>query len=364
MMKRHYRLISIFTWRVSLALIFLGLSGCGVFATLNANRATYNKGNSIDRASDSEDQFLVDIADRFGLMALFAEVVYRRDLKDKEKDGQGCRYLDGKQASDYELNFGMPQDGDGQGRWRRWIPSPASNAAKPCVDESGLYYETYIYEDSDGKIEQAVIAFRGTENRRGQYLYDWSANVVAAFGFEPKQHALVRQQLPGLVDRLRERFDADGRAVKIYATGHSLGGGLAQEAGYLKAEIKEVFTFNTSPVTDWSYLRTQGAVKNGYPIFHRIYHGGEFLETPRFISTAFTQARYGRHDIGLQFTERKSVSGHSMSILACNFAELIASRPSNADGAHHYSVSYIRRAVKSPTLQVGKPVCSKEENPE
>ena len=46
----------------------------------------------------------------------------------------------------------------------------APGAAQPCVDESGLYYETYIYEDSGGEIDEAVIACRGTENQWSQYF--------------------------------------------------------------------------------------------------------------------------------------------------------------------------------------------------
>ena len=349
---------------LSMALIPVALSGCGAAVTLYASQDKFDTTNSTTRVNNNEDQFLVDVAHRFGLMALFAEVVYRRDFKDAEKDGKGCRYLDGKQASPDELNFGMPRSGAGREGWRRWVPAAVPGAVKPCFDEAGLYYETYIHEDAAGKLTEAVIAFRGTENRSGQYLYDWSANLVAALGFEPTQHAFVRQQIPPLVDRLVERFKADGTAPRIFATGHSLGGGLAQEAGYLRPEIKEVFTFNTSPVTNWSYLRTQGAVKNAFPIFYRVYHGGEFLETPRFISTSFTSARFGRHDIGLQFTERKSVSGHSMSIIACNFADLIASRASGLDGDHHYPVAYIRKAVQTPDAKPDGAVCSKEENPE
>ena len=348
---------------LSLALVPWALSGCGAAVTLYASQDKFDATNSTQRVNDIEDQFLVDAAHRFGLMALFAEVVYRRDFKDAEKDGKGCRYLEGKQASEYELKFGMPQGDAGRGAWKRWVPAAVPGAGQPCVDEAGLYYETYVHEDAAGKLTEAVIAFRGTENRSGQYLYDWSANMVAALGFEPTQHALVREQVPPLVDRLVARFKADGTVPRIFATGHSLGGGLAQEAGYLRPEIKEVFTFNTSPVTNWSYLRTHGAVKNAYPIFYRVYHGGEFLETPRFISTSFTSARFGRHDIGLQFTERKSVSGHSMSIIACNFADLIASRATGADGDHHYPVSYIRRAVQASPQRANGTVCSKEENP-
>src|SRR5262249_65926 len=156
-------------------------------------------------------------------------------------------------------------------------------------------------------------------------LSDWGSNVVAALGFEPKQYALSRELIPRLVDRLRSRFEADGKEVKIYATGHSLGGGLAQQAGYLRKEVRGVFTFNTSPVTNWSHLRMRKAVGNAYPVIYRIFHGGEFLEKVRFVSTSFTKARYDRHDIGLQLQERTGVRGHSMSIIACNFARLIVS---------------------------------------
>jgi hypothetical protein len=165
-----------------------------------------------------------------------------------------------------------------------------------------------------------------------------------------------------LVDRIKGRFTIDGRVPRIYTTGHSLGGGLAQEAGYLSGDIKEVFAFNSSPVTNWSYLRPQSAVKQAYPIFHRVNHGGELLETPRFVSTAFTQARFGRHDLTLQFLDKKSISGHSMSVLACHFADLIAAQASGIGGAHNYSVDYIRKSVLMSSDPANKPVCNKEED--
>ena len=350
-----------FAMLLMLVLLGFGTVGCGALVTFDAKSDKYNAAPKSSAALKS-DEFMLDAARRFGLMALFSEVVYRRDLKDAEKDGQGCRYLEGKQKSDYELNFGMPKNSEDDGGWKRWIPEENSLIGPPCLDQAGLYYETYVHIDKFGAIDEAVIAFRGTENRWGQYFDDWSANLVAALGFEPRQHALVRSHIPPLVDRLLAQSIAESRPIKIYATGHSLGGGLAQEAGYLRPEILEAFTFNTSPVTNWSYLRRHKAVANDYPIFHRIYNGGEFLEVPRFISTTFTAARFGRHDIGLQLTERKSFSGHGMSIIACNFADLIASHPA-IEGAHNYSVDYITRAVLWSGNEKEKlSVCSKPEN--
>lgn len=342
-------------------LMGLGMTGCGVLVTIDAKSDKYNAAPKSSAALKS-DEFMLDASRRFGLMALFSEVVYRRDLKNDAKDGQGCRYLEGKQKSDYELNFGMPRTNKDEGGWKRWVPEASYSIGPACLDQAGLYYETYVHVDKLGAIDEAVIAFRGTENRWGQYFDDWSANLVAALGFEPRQHALVRSHIPTLVGRIIAQSNAPSRPIKIYATGHSLGGGLAQEAGYLRPEILEAFTFNTSPVTNWSYLRRHKAVANDYPIFHRIYNGGEFLEVPRFISTTFTAARFGRHDIGLQFTERKSFSGHGMSIIACSFADLIASHPV-IEGAHNYSADYITRAVLwSGKEEEGPSVCSKPEN--
>jgi hypothetical protein len=340
----------------SIALFSGTLSGCGPLVTLYASQSKFDKKNHTTRPPATEDAYLVETAHRFGLMALFAKVVYRDELSDSLKDTDGCGYLTNETAPPH----GMPKNENGKGGWKRWAGDPTHPKAAPCFNENGLYYETYIYEDDDGKIEEAVIAFRGTENRPGQYINDWSSNLVAAAGFEPKQYALVRERIPTLIEKLKLRFDADGRTHKIYATGHSLGGGLAQEAGYLSQDVKEVFTFNTSPVTNWSSLRRKGAVANGYPIFHRVYEGGEILENLRFFSTALTSARFGRHDIGLQFEDRSTFGGHSMNIIACNFAQLIASsQGNNAD--HHYETKYILDNVlpTGNTKEAEKTVCKK-----
>lgn len=335
------------TWAVVLLLALVAaLAGCGMLVTAYASLPVNDEGNDTAEPALATDRLLGELAQRFGLMALFAEVVYRNDLTQDERDAKGCDYLNGGQPDPAHLAFGMPHGGEG--RWKRWVP-PAGAPFQACVDEDGLYYETYVHEDAQGRIDEAVIAFRGTENRPGQFLADWSSNLKAAIGIEPGQYALAQDRVPALIEGLKQ-FAAPGAAPpRILAVGHSLGGGLAQQAGYLSKDIAEVFTFNTSPVTNWSQLRLGRKVRNAFPVIHRVYHGGEILEKVRFVTTSVTQARYGRHDIGLQLDGRSSFGGHSMKIIACGFALQLASQPELERAHHDYPTSYVKEVVLRQT---------------
>ena len=88
-------------------------------------------------------------------------------------------------------------------------------------------------------------------------------------------------------------------------------------------------------------------------MIHRVYHGGEFLEKVRFITTSVTQARYGRHDIGLQLEGRREFGGHSMKIISCNFAALIAAQKEIVEGEHHYPLLYVKDVVLRQKADVG-----------
>ncbi|MEX0737756.1 MAG: DUF6792 domain-containing protein [Pseudohongiella sp.] len=332
----------------------VALAGCGTLTTWRADHQYREKGNDSAEYKAEKDSKLQETAQLYGLMALLSEAVYRRDLSRDIRDDKGCAYVKAD-ADTPTPEYGMPASHDE--RWKRWVPKPPANDLTPgnsttpanaCWDdESGLYYETYVLE-RDGKIVEAVIAFRGTENRPGQTFRDWRSNIAAFFGFEPEQYAAARQHLPTLIEALKKSFiEYDVKPV-IYATGHSLGGGLAQQAGYMSPDILEVFTFNTSPITNWSQLALDGEVRNAYPIIHRVYHGGEFLENPRFVSTSATKARFGRHDVGVQLDVRSLVGGHSIQLIACEFARSILE--SGIDEAPHgYSSSWIRNVLLDNT---------------
>lgn len=336
---------------------------------MDANREIYDdKGggkpgqNDITEPLNRDDWFLVEMSNRYGLMSLFALTAYRYDIPRSDRDRLGCDYLKPSYVGD--RNFGMPQNtkaDSSTGRWERWLPAETTAGdTSPCFNESGLFYETYVHRSGQGKITDAVIAFRGTENRSGQTVSDWSSNLSNALGFEPKQYAIARLH----IEKLTERIHAEAAGVPIYAVGHSLGGGLAQQAGYLTKSIKEVYTFDTSPITNWTHLRRDGLVKQGYPIIHRIYNSGEGLAGIRGVATASTQARYGRHDVAVQFGPKAFVDGHSMALLACSFAQIL-SETSAQGGAYDYPISYINQHVlKRPDRP--KPdddrVCDDEKN--
>lgn len=343
--------------------VIASAAGCGSLNLIEANQASLdndpehgNSGkNDITKPRAKDDWFLVDMSKKFGLMSLFAMTAYRYDLPRSQRDELGCAYLDGSQKGD--PSFGMPRDKSANpaaGYWERWVPKSSAIKDKPaCLNDlrSGLFYETYVHRGPDGKIAEAVLAYRGTENRDGQTVKDWGTDLANFFGFEPAQYALARDSVENLVDHLY-RDNADIK-MPIYAVGHSLGGGLAQQAGYLSKGITEVFAFNTSPVTNWSHLRSAGLIQQGYPIIHRIHEGGEALAGIRGIATASTSARFGRHDVVVQFDSKALIGGHLIPVLTCNFA-LLLSETHAQDAAHDYPLSFINQYVLTPKGESNK----------
>jgi hypothetical protein len=326
-----------------LILVVLGLlAGCGTIKTWHAGWSMYDKNNAPESPAPElhKDPYLLEVAQKFGLYALFAGVVYRNDYADyDERDKNGCDYLGPGKQVEKHLRYGMPGRVDGERwiGWERWKPEAEDGPVKACFDREGLYYETYVLRNAAGEMEAAVIAYRGTENYGRQFILDWKSNASALFGFEPTQYALAKYQLKPLVEALEQKLKKSSSGkVDLVAVGHSLGGGLAQQAGYLAPQIDKVVTFNPSPVTNWSSLRYKGQVNVAYPAIYRIYHTGEVLDKVRFVTTAMTSARYARHDIGLQLTEKSNIGGHSMQVILCGFAAILAQ--SSTSNTEAYSI--------------------------
>lgn len=337
----------------SMLIASLVLGGCGGVTTGSAwleQDEVKPDGGKVIVTHAVERQALADNVNRFALMALFAKVVYRHDLPEAVRRKDGCAYM---AAAGEAPDFGMPRKADGSG-WKRW-----KGAREACYNEHGLYYETYVHQTAAGEIDEAVIAIRGTENwNKYDLMHDWGTNVSAAVGVEPAEYARARELTPGLVEKLA----AAGPKVTIHATGHSLGGGIAQQTGYLSAKVAAVFAFDTSPVTNWSRLvhldkqaREAGrkpVMESKDPTIYRVYHWHEGLAYVRNVTSRFNARRFGRSDYEFFFQQVPPVAAHEMGILACH----LAARMQGAEADHHYPRDYARRILEGAGTK-GHPIC-------
>ncbi len=199
------------------------------------------------------------------------------------------------------------------------MPDPADwrEVAEERVDHpsSGLYYE--VWENTrNAAAAQVAIVYRGTAFTS---LRDWRSNLRWFLRFLPgeDQYDLVRKQVPGIVARARQRH---GETLSVVTTGHSLGGGLAQQAAYAHPEIKCVYAFDPSPVTGFYSVPAPDRNRNRVGIIvHRIYEHGEIVAYARYIlkkimPLSLRDARI--IEVRLDLRRGGAVAQHTMATLA------------------------------------------------
>ena len=226
----------------------------------------------------------------------------------------------------------MATTGALHGGWRRW---GAANTHCNAEADTGLFYDTYLRvpgaDEAPSAALQVAIVFRGTENDRHQAGFDWTDNFLSAFGITPRQYlrAIERLQVTmAALTELESQQQAQGRALHIYAAGHSLGGGLAQQAAYLHGNIRAVYAFNTSVVTNWTQLRLWDGgvhIQNHEPVIVRVEQDGEFLENLRNPVSWLQLPRFHRVDLVFHFTNHGAARNHSIARLSCHLAARTAS---------------------------------------
>lgn len=152
-----------------------------------------------------------------------------------------------------------------------------------CKPVGGLEFHVWR-RDVGGQCREVAIAFRGTDRNDAG---DWASNFRWLNRLAPKfdQYAQVQTHIQRVVRHIRSH-GCGGANTQIVSAGHSLGGGLAQQAAYAAGDngIKYVYTFDSSPVTGFfdvsAMLREQSTRGLGVD---RAYEQGEILMLPRLV---------------------------------------------------------------------------------
>jgi pimeloyl-ACP methyl ester carboxylesterase len=136
--------------------------------------------------------------------------------------------------------------------------------------KTSLYFE--VWERALPDAVEVAVVFRGTHEWK-----DWWSNLRWVTRFIPigwDQYDLTRSEIVKVVSRAKQRH----RTVQMVTAGHSLGGGLAQQAAYAHPEITHVYAFDSSPVTGFRSVPQPARDANRQGIvIDRVYERGEIL---------------------------------------------------------------------------------------
>jgi hypothetical protein len=208
--------------------------------------------------------------------------------------------------------------------WTRWPDFPDA-ALQEKIVKSHLRIEVWV----NSSRATVAVAFGGTVFTS---LKDWQANLRWFIPMHNDEYTKVVKEVgPRFVDEFLTRKQQPEWAflvhATIYSTGHSPGGGLAQEFAYSLPinsgvpRVAQVFAFDPSPVTGYSSVDTTTRDFNKKDLrIDRIYERGEilatlrsltnFIDPPKAVSPVIRQVRYN-------LFSRKPITGHSISELAC-----------------------------------------------
>jgi len=158
--------------------------------------------------------------------------------------------------------------------WHCVFGSAAFNVCPPGRQcGGGLTF--HVWRKSD--CAQIAIAFRGTDPND---IEDWLSNFR---WFIPHRTWDEYDETKYVQPAVMRRIAALGcRNAPIVATGHSLGGGLAQFMAFLDRRVAYVYAFNSSPVTAYLEAPRDTIVATVKRLgIDRVYEAGEVLALPR-----------------------------------------------------------------------------------
>ena len=179
----------------------------------------------------------------------------------------------------------------GAAGWTRWPPF-GDLAIWNRIDDAHLRVEVW-----ENAIQARIaVAFGGTvfDNEK-----DWLSNLRWFIPHHKDEYTQVVHTFVQLFCREYQRRYPAGNGPALFSTGHSLGGGLAQQFAYALPladgvpRVKEVYAFDPSPVTGYFSMARRLSNRNKQDLsIARIYERGEILALVRsLISLVYQPSR-------------------------------------------------------------------------
>jgi hypothetical protein len=209
-----------------------------------------------------------------------------------------------------------------------------------CDDEIGMFYRVWVREGEAHR--EVVLVFRGTKDGIDDWV-DGNLRWVTRFLPGEDQYVRSRKVASALLEHLRAPTagGAPARPVRLYAAGHSLGGGLAQNALYAyPRDFVQAFAFDPSPVTGFADndvpQRRAGCdckwdLLDGEARVYRVYETDEVLAWLRFPLKLVLPLN--RH---IQEVRFNTGGGHSIATLASVMARAATRQPA-AEGTEWWA---------------------------
>jgi len=203
--------------------------------------------------------------------------------------------------------------------WKRWESFlSAESAAK--ISEAHLRVE--VWERAEPPT--VVVTFGGTVFNNGK---DWISNFRWFIPYHEDEYtAAVHYFTPEFIREFGRRF-GETSGMTLIATGHSLGGGLAQQFAYALPtnsaipRVAEVYAFDPSPVTGYFSVAAELREKNKTGLkTDRIYERGEILAILRSFMSLFVPPTAADPEIkGVRYAlyQGNPVADHSIDRMAC-----------------------------------------------
>jgi len=270
------------------------------------------------------------IAEKQWEFALLSEIAYLK-VKQIEQYRKGNLALSADMLTDEEAVSSLPTPCPvasialKEAGWVHWPDFPSAEL-KGLLTEKNLRVEAWARQSPPA----VTVTFGGTVFNN---LSDWESNLRWFIPWHNDEYTvLVTKVAPDFIDTFKRhvanRDEAWLAQATLYSTGHSLGGGLAQEFAYALPQdavvqrVAEVYAFDPSPVTGYYSVNsaTRDANRKDLSI-NRVFERGEVLAAIRSVialvyppstaSPAVTTVRYNFDGfVG-------PIAAHSMDSLAC-----------------------------------------------